>query len=78
MKYYKRLYAIQKLYSVKKSHPFQINPKITALTAQICYKPVSEFNEFEPRLKSAINRFQLSAGLNREKFNTILRRTNHI
>ena len=24
---------------------------------------VSEFNEFEPRLKSAKNRFQLSAGL---------------
>ena len=26
----------------------------------------SEFNEFEPRLKSAKNRFQLSAGLNLE------------
>jgi len=25
---------------------------------------VSEFNEFEPRLKSAKNRIQLSAGLN--------------
>ena len=33
---------------------------------------VSEFNEFEPRLKSAKNRFQLSAGLNFEKLNTIL------
>ena len=31
----------------------------------------SEFNEFEPRLKSPKNRFQLSAGLNLEKFNTI-------
>ena len=31
---------------------------------------VSEFNEFEPRLKSAKNRFQLSAGLNLEKLNT--------
>ena len=26
--------------------------------------PVSEFNEFKPRLKSPKNRFQLSAGLN--------------
>ena len=39
---------------------------------------VSEFNEFEPRLKSAQNRFQLSAGLNLVKFNTILSRPNHI
>ena len=31
----------------------------------------SEFNEFEPRLKPSKNRFQLSAGLNLEKFNTI-------
>ena len=28
-------------------------------------------NEFEPRLKYAKNQFQLSAGLNLEKFNTI-------
>ena len=28
--------------------------------------PESEFNEFEPRLKTAKNRFQLSAGLNIE------------
>ena len=35
-------------------------------------KPVSAFNEFEQRLKSAKNRFQLSAGLNLEKLNTIL------
>ena len=34
--------------------------------------PVSEFNEFEPRLKSSKNRFQLSAGLNLKKFNIIL------
>ena len=33
---------------------------------------VSEFNEFEPRLKSAKNQFQLSASLNLEKLNTIL------
>ena len=31
-----------------------------------------EFYEFEPRLKSAKNRFQLSAGLNLEILNTIL------
>ena len=39
---------------------------------------VSEFNEFEPRLKSAQNRFQSSAGLNLEKLNTILSETNNI
>ena len=33
---------------------------------------MSEFDEFEPRLKSGKNRFQLSTGLNLEKFNTIL------
>ena len=32
----------------------------------------SEFNEFEPRFKSAKNQFQLSAGLNLETLNTIL------
>ena len=32
----------------------------------------SEFNEFEPRLKSAKNRFQLSAGTNFETLNKIL------
>ena len=41
-------------------------------------KLVSEFNEFEPRLKSAKNRFQLSAGLNLEKFIINLSGTNHI
>ena len=30
---------------------------------------MSEFNEFKPRLKSPKNLFQLSAGLNLEKFN---------
>ena len=33
----------------------------------------SEFNEIEPCLKSAKNRFQLSAGFNLETLNTILR-----
>ena len=37
---------------------------------------VSEFNEFEPRLKSAKNRFKLSAGLNLVTLHTILRGTN--
>ena len=44
----------------------------------ISLQSVSEFNEFQPSLKSAKNRFQLSAGLNFEKFNTILSGTNHI
>ena len=39
---------------------------------------VSEFNEFEPWLKSSKYRVQLSAGLNLEKINTILSGTNHI
>ena len=38
----------------------------------------SKFNEFESRLKSPKNRFQLSGCLNLEKFNTILSGTNHI
>ena len=38
---------------------------------------VSEFNELEPRLKSAKNRFPLSTGLNLERLNTILSKTNH-
>ena len=37
-----------------------------------------EFKEFEPRFKSAKPRFKLSAGLNLETFDTILRRINHI
>ena len=41
-------------------------------------KTESDFNEFEPRLKSAKNRFQLSAGLNLETLNTNLSETNHI
>ena len=40
--------------------------------------PVSEFNEFELRLKSTKNRFQLSAGLNLETLNIILSATDHI
>ena len=42
-----------------------------------CIIPL-EFNEIEIRLKSAKNRFQLSAGLNLETLNTILSGTNHI
>ena len=40
--------------------------------------PVSKFNEFKPRLKSPKNQFQMSAGLNLEKLNTILRGTKPI
>ena len=39
---------------------------------------VSEFNEFKLRLKSPKTRFQLSAGLNLEKRNTILSGTSNI
>ena len=49
------------------------------LTLWISARSVSEFNKFKPRrLKSPKNRFQLSAGLNLEKINTILSGTNHI
>ena len=40
--------------------------------------PESEFNEFEPRLKSAKNHFQIITGLNIETLITILSVTNHI
>ena len=49
-----------------------------------CKSPVffnrfeSEFNGFEPRLQSAQNQFQLSAGLNIKTLNTILIGTNRI
>ena len=39
---------------------------------------VSEFHDFESRLKPAKNRFQLSAGLNLEKLNSIFSGTNNI
>ena len=42
------------------------------------FEPLSEFNEFKPRLKSPKNRFQLNTGLNIGKFNKILSETNHI
>jgi len=42
------------------------------------FTAVSEFNVFKPRLKSPKNRFQMSAGLNLEKFNTILSGTNKL
>ena len=48
------------------------NPKIKVIPSE------SEFHEFELRLKSTQNRFQLSAGLNLETLNTILSGTNHI
>ena len=48
------------------------------LTLKPQINSVSEFNEFEPLLESAKNWFQFSAGLNLEKFNTILSGTNNI
>ena len=40
----------------------------------LCKRTVIELNEFEARLKFLQNRFQLNAGLNLEKLNTILSR----
>ena len=48
-----------------------------SISTVLTLRPVSEINEFEPRLKSAKNRFQLSPGLNLETLNTILSGTNH-
>ena len=47
----------------------KINIKV--ICPRLLKRTVSEFNEFEPSLKSAKNRFQLSAGLNLETLNTI-------
>ena len=51
---------------------------ITWFPTNFHYDLESEFNKFEQRLKSAKNRFQLSAGLNLETLNEILSGTNHI
>ena len=59
--------------------PKTYNPWIILQSVAILLKqPVSEFNEFEPRLKFAKNRFQLSDSLNLEKLNTILSGTNQL
>ena len=56
--------------------PCDQNPDLVTLELDI---PESEFNKFEPRLKSTKNRFQLSVGLNLlETVNMILSGTNHI
>ena len=44
----------------------------------VVFETVTEYNEFEPRLKSAKNRFQLSRRLNLETLNTILSEINRI
>ena len=79
-------FPIHKFAKTEKSTPKKIRPYNKDLRfpqAKDCHPknktyPLSEFNEFEPRLKSAKNQFQLSAGLNLEKLNTILSGTNHI
>ena len=59
---------------IKITPPPQLNipfPLKNKLIISFFSAPVSEFNEFEPRLKSTKNRVQLSAGLNLETLNTI-------
>ena len=58
--------------------PLVVNGGLLEITPQAFMRSESEFNELEPRLKSAKNRFQFSAGLNLETLNTILSETNHI
>ena len=55
-----------------------VGSNIRSLKYQKFKSSEAEFKEFEPRLKSAKNRFQSCASLNLEKFNTILGGTNHI
>ena len=63
-------------FTVSKSHCFI--PYYIYYIDYLDREPLSEFNEFEPRLKSAKNRSQLSAGLNLENLNTIINGTNNI
>ena len=56
------------LFCVK--HTYIKKSSIIEMSKETILRSVSEFNEFEPRLKSAKNRFQLSAGLNLEKLNS--------
>jgi len=53
-------------------------PGVPYIDIYILVYPEMEFKEFEPRFKSAKTRFNVSAGLNLETFDTILRGTNHI
>ena len=53
---------------------FQADIALHVVVGQKSYElvhSVSEFNEFEPRLKSAKNQFQLRTGLNLEKFDKV-------
>ena len=50
----------------------QLGANLKYFKLRLFEQTVSEFNEFEPRLKSVKNRFELSAGLILEKLNTIL------
>ena len=54
-----------------------LKPKVHTLNIEF-KRPMSKFNEFRPRLKSAKNRFQLRRGLKHETLNSILSETNHI
>ena len=58
--------------------PLGVNGGFLEITPIGDIQSESEFNEFEPRLKSAKNRFQLSAGLDLETLNTILTGTDDI
>ena len=58
--------------------PLGVNGGFLEITPIGDIQSESEFNEFEPRLKSAKNRFQLSAGLNLETLITILTGTDDI
>ena len=58
---------------------FDVNlPILHSQIEPISTIPESVFNEFEKRLKSTKNRFQLNAGLNLKTLNTILSGTNPI
>ena len=58
--------------------PIKLWIRKTTVKSQVLISSEMEFKEFEPRFKSAKPRFELSAVINLETFDTILSGTNHI
>ena len=78
---YQKVMSIENCFNYQRQ-PIQVvshmNPVSWDTLPCISVYSESKFNKFEPRLKSAKNRFHhLSPGLNLETLNTILSETNH-
>ena len=61
---------------IKTRNKYPVKVAVDKMAKLLLYE--MEFKEFEPRFKTAKTRFELSAGLNLETFDTILSGTNHI